>query len=293
MNTTKNNKSLKISIAVLALLLIGLGFYTVKTVNENKETTAALEKEKQGITSELETLIVNYDSALENIKTKDSTLTAAKARIETLLVDVKDAKANVALLSRYRRQIKALKSEKEVLFKRVDSLHMVNASLSTERDNTIIALNASNNEVKSLSEKTQELSEIVSRGEEVKFANLMGQSLRERNSGKIIATNKARRANKLKVCFNLTENAIASKGDKLLYLQVINPNSNVLGENKTVDFNGKSLNYSRSISVFYNNEALEVCEMLNPEGKNLIKGTYAINVFDGEKLVSSSQVDVL
>ena len=293
MNTTKNNKSLKISIVVLALLLVGLGFYTVKTVNENKETTAALEQEKQGITNELEALIVNYDTALEDIKTKDSTLTAAKTRIETLLVDVKDAKANVVLLSRYRRQIKALKSEKEVLFKRIDSLQMVNASLSTERDNTILALNESNQEVKSLSEKTQELSEIVSRGEEVKFANLKGQSLRERNSGKIIVTNKARRANKLKVCFTLTENAIASKGDKLLYLQVINPNSNVLGENKTVDFNGKSLNYSRSINVFYNNEALEVCEMLDPEGKNLIKGIYTINLFDGEKLVSASQVEVL
>ena len=293
MNTTKNNKSLKISIVVLALLLVGLGFYTVKTVNENKETTAALEQEKQGITNELEALIVNYDTALEDIKTKDSTLTAAKTRIETLLVDVKDAKANVVLLSRYRRQIKALKSEKEVLFKRIDSLQMVNASLSTERDNTILALNESNQEVKSLSEKTQELSEIVSRGEEVKFANLKGQSLREKNSGKIIVTNKARRANKLKVCFTLTENAIASKGDKLLYLQVINPNSNVLGENKTVDFSGKSLNYSRSINVFYNNEALEVCEMLNPEGKNLVKGTYVINLFDGEKLVSASQVEVL
>ncbi|MBL4888134.1 MAG: hypothetical protein JKZ03_06740 [Flavobacteriaceae bacterium] len=293
MNTTKNNKSLKISIVVLALLLVGLGFYTVKTVNENKETTAALEQEKQGITNELEALIVNYDTALEDIKTKDSTLTAAKTRIETLLVDVKDAKANVVLLSRYRRQIKALKSEKEVLFKRIDSLQMVNASLSTERDNTILALNESNQEVKSLSEKTQELSEIVSRGEEVKFANLTGQSLRERNNGKIIVTNKARRANKLKVCFTLTENAIASKGDKLLYLQVINPNSNVLGENKTVDFNGKSLNYSRSINVFYNNEALEVCEMLDPEGKNLIKGTYTINLFDGEKLVSASQMEVL
>ena len=48
------------------------------------------------------------------------------------------------------------------------------------------------------------------------------------SNGKIIDTQRSRRADKIRICFELAPNKIAEKGNKLLYIQVINPKNNLL-----------------------------------------------------------------
>ena len=51
----------------------------------------------------------------------------------------------------------------------------------------------------------------------------------ERSSGKQIPTERARRSDKIKVCFTVAKNKLTEAGDKELYVQVIDPKNNVLG----------------------------------------------------------------
>ena len=41
---------------------------------------------------------------------------------------------------------------------------------------------------------------------------------------------------KIRICFALAANEIAEKEDKLLYIQVINPKNNLLGEREVLNF---------------------------------------------------------
>jgi hypothetical protein len=50
-----------------------------------------------------------------------------------------------------------------------------------------------------------------------------------------IETDKARRADVLKISFTIAENQIAKSGDKVYYVQVIDSKNNVLGDKK-IDF---------------------------------------------------------
>src|SRR5690606_20481861 len=140
MTETKSNNALKILTGILAVALIALGIYTVKFYNEEKENKAILQKEKAVIEDELNDLIVKYDEAIATNEVMVQDLVDARQRIAVLLDSVKDSEANLVLISRYRREIGALKSEKDRLFRVVDSLSNQNRLLASTIDSTNMVL---------------------------------------------------------------------------------------------------------------------------------------------------------
>jgi len=96
----------------------------------------------------------------------------------------------------------------------------------------------------------------------------------------------------VRACFTLTPNIIAQKGDRLLFVQVINPKNNLLGDKSTIEFESGVLNYSTSTKVFYEQEELDVCVLVNANEEELIEGRYTINVFDGAQQVASTTMEL-
>ncbi|WP_435578540.1 hypothetical protein [Gilvibacter sp.] len=289
MSTENSTTKFKVLIGVLAFLLIALGIYTVSLYNSSRETTNSLTEDKVKIETELESLIKEYDVVIQENDIKDKDLLAAKQRIEVLLDSVKDSEANMALIRRYRSEIGRLKKERLELFKRADSLIALNQVLLTERDSTATILSQTLRTVDSVAIENQTLAETVAKGAEVKVADLAAEAVIVRNSGRIVDTRRASRADKVRSCFTLTENAIASPGDRLLLVQVINPKNNVLGDKAVMNFeDDTSLTYSATTKVFYENEELDVCVMVNAAEEDLVSGLYTINVFDGAKQVAST-----
>ncbi|MCR9181915.1 MAG: hypothetical protein NXH73_03225 [Flavobacteriaceae bacterium] len=292
MEVENKNSKLKWLIGILAVLLIALTVFTIKLYLDNQQNTTNLEIQKMDIEEELEELLVNYNIAIEENQTKDRELIEARDRIEQLLDSVKGAQANVDLIRRYRIEIGQLKSEKEALFKRADSLQSVAAILRTERDSTSVALDQSVQKIDSISLQNEALAQVVAIGSALKVSRLKGEGVLMRNNGKIVETDRSRRADKVRACFTLNANEIAESGDKLLFIQVINPENNVLGEKSVVNFEDKILTYSATSNVFYDKEELDVCVLVNAAESDLVPGTYYINVFDGPRLVANSSIDL-
>ena len=55
-------------------------------------------------------------------------------------------------------------------------------------------------------------------------------------------------------------------------------------------FEDQTLNYSKSTKVFYENEELDVCALIDANEGDLVKGRYVINVFDGPNQVASTSM---
>ncbi len=288
MTSEKNSNTFKILAGLLTVLLVALGVYTAKLYNDNKETVSILEAEKTDIQTELKELISDYDEVIKDNEIKDNEIVEARERIEKLLDSVKDAKANVALIRRYKQEINRLKKERILLFKKADSLIIANQNLAMQRDSTLTVLDQTIKVVDSVTTENTALTEAIKRGSVVRAVDLSGTGVIIRNSGKIVDTKRARRANKVRACFTLTPNPLAEKGDRLLYVQVINPKNNLLGSKKILEFEEGTLNYSAATKVFYENEELDVCVMVSATKDDLIKGTYRINVFDGPKQVATT-----
>ncbi|RZP12884.1 MAG: hypothetical protein EVA38_05720 [Flavobacteriales bacterium] len=290
MNIEENNNKFKVIAGVLALFLLVLAVYTGKLYNDNKDTITILKSEKFDIESDLEHLIADYNQVIQDNEIKDKELIEAKKRIETLLVRVKDSEANIALIKRYRNEIGKLKDERTLLFKRADSLMAVNKLIVAERDNAFLELEETKKFADSISKKNLVLADKIKTGSVVQAINLKGSGVIIKNNGKIIDTQRSRRANKIRICFALAPNEIAEKEDKLLYIQVINPKNNLLGEREVLNFENGTLNYSISTKVFYEKEELDVCVLVNRKEEDLLKGLYNINVFDGSTLIATSKM---
>jgi cell division protein FtsB len=290
MNTEKNNNKFKIIVGILTLLLIVLAVYTVTLYNDNKDTVTILQDQKSDIELELQELIANYDEVIQDNEIKDKDLLEARKRIEVLLNSVKDSKANIALIRRYKSEIGKLKDERTFLFKKADSLIAVNKLIIAERDNAFLELDETIKVIDSVTEENQEMADKIILGSIVRAIDLNGAGVIVKNSGKIVDTQRSKRADKIRACFALSSNAIAEKGDRMLYIQVINPKNNLLGEKEVLEFENGTLNYSASTKVFYENEELDVCSMVAANEEDLLEGVYTINVFDGSKLIATSKM---
>ena len=107
-----------------------------------------------------------------------------------------------------------------------------------------------------------------------------------RSSGKEIATDKASRADVLKVSFTIAENSIAKSGDRKYYVQVIDSKNNVMGDRQTEKISDKTLTYSFIANVKYANKTVDLVQ--NIPAEKLEKGTFYVNVFDNGQLVSNT-----
>jgi hypothetical protein len=288
MESDNNSNKFKVLIGVLTLLLIGLAVYTVSLYNDSKNTVSGLEQQKMEIQSELESLITNYDEVIQNNELKDEDLLAARERIVMLLDSVKDSEANVALIGRYRAEIGKLKDERKKLFLKADSLIFANQRLEMQRDSTTNVLENTYLVVDSVNQQNIDMAETIRKGSAIKATDLRGEAVIIRKSGKVVDTRRSSRADKVRACFTLAPNSIAEKGDKLLFVQVINPRNNLLGDKELISFDEGDLTYSATTNVYYENDELDVCMLVNAAEDDLIAGRYVINVFDGARIISTA-----
>jgi hypothetical protein len=289
MENQKSNSNLKAVIAILAVLLVGSLVYIFKMTSDAKALQTELTtttSEKEAVMKDLEALKTRYDAAIAENTSMSDELIAEREKIVNLMADLKKSKGDVASMSKYKSQYFALESKMKTLMAENEVLKQDNAKLTVERDSTITVLGESRKYNEVLVGQNEELSKTVEIAQKLSVSNLKTAAYKLRSSGKQIATEKARKADVLKISFTINENKVAKQGDKTYYVQVIDSKNNVLGEKKTASFGSNSLTYSFTSTVNYENKSVDVTQDL--PGKDFEKGTYFVNVFDKSELVSKS-----
>jgi hypothetical protein len=203
-------------------------------------------------------------------------------------------KADIATLSRYRRQVNVLKEEREQLLKQVDSLTRSNSLLAMQRDSTFVELEKQTVFNDSLIVQITQLAVAVERGSSLNLTTISVDAVRERNNGKLVSTSRAKATDKFKVCFTVADNVIAEAGDREFFIEVLDPQGNVLGDSftKTTE-EGASITYSKGTNFYYENSTLDVCDYINKPAEEFAKGNYMVNVYDSNlKLLGTSKFEL-
>lgn len=285
-NPKNNNSSLKAVIAVLAVLLIGSLVYIFKLSSDTDgvktELTSTL-TEKESVMKDLQELKATYDAAIAENTSMSDELILERDKVVALMDDLSKTKGDV---SKYKSQVQGMQGKMKVLVAENDELKKQNGVLTVQRDSTVVVLGESRKFNEVLVGQNEELSKTVEKGSKLSVLNTKTAAYKMKSSGKQVQTDKASRADVLKVSFTIAENQIAKSGDKTYYVQVIDAKSNVLGDKKTENFGDNSLTYSFKTTVQYENKSVNVSEDL--PGKDFAKGTYFINVFDNDELVSKT-----
>ena len=289
MENQNSNSKLKGIIALLAILLVGSLVYIFKLTSDAKtleNTVVTTKSEKDAVMKDLEELKATYDAAIAENTSMSDELIAERDKVEKLMAELKSAKGDVASLRKYKEQYNALEVKMKNMMEEVAVLKTKNEKLTTDLDSTKVVLEDSKKYNQVLVGQNEELAKTVEKGSKLSVLNLQTAAYKKRSSGKEIETEKARRADLLKVSFTIAENNIAKSGDKTYYVQVIDAKNNVLGDKTTINFGDKSLTYSFLTTVQYENKTVKVTE--NLPGQDFEKGTYFVNIFDKGELVSKS-----
>lgn len=288
MENQKSNSSLKAIIVVLAILLAGSLAYMYKISSDAKTTETALVKDKDTAMEELTLLKTKLDAAIaENTSVSDE-LIAEREKVVKLMADLEKSKGDVASLKKIQAQYNALNSKFNALVKENGLLKDQNMTLVSKVDSLNMALGEKIRFNDTLVIQNENLAKTVEKASKLVVMNLRTQAIKEKSSGREVVTERARRADKLKVCFSIAQNEVAQSGDKLYYVQIIDSKNNVLGEKKVENFGEQTLTYSFTTTVAYENKSVDVCESLDNNGVDFEKGTYFVNIFDKETLVSKT-----
>lgn len=288
MSTNSNNKALRAGVVILSLLLLGAIGYIVKLSSDVQETKSELfttTSEKEAVIADLEALKITYDQAIAENTSLSDELKEEREKVIQLLEEVKKEKANATSLGNYRQRYQQLESRMNALVQENEQLKEDNFGLVQVVDSTNTVLIEEREYSQTLLGQNEELSKIVDEASRLSILNLNTGAYRVRNSGKEVETQRARRADILKVEFTIAENKIAKTGDQTYYIQVIDSKMNVLGDRKTINFDDQSLTYSFETTVNYNNSIVNVSE--NLEGDEFEKGLYHVHIFDGDQLMAS------
>ncbi len=284
-----STSKLKVAVIILLLLCVGSFGYIYKLTNDSKISTINTIKvvdEKTKAITELTALKNAYDVAIAENTSLSDQLIVERDRIIALLEQLKKSDGSVASLSGFKQQYIDLNGKMKVMMSQVSDLTQKNSFLKTSKDSTQDVLNTQRISNQVLSYKNVELSKKIEKGSKLALLNLKGVGVKLKSSGKEIIYDVASKINMVRISFTVAENQLSKSVDKEYYVQVIDPNNNVIGDKAKLTFDSNILVYSFILKVSYNGKTLDLAKEIN--GKDFLAGTYLINIFDQKELISNS-----
>jgi uncharacterized protein (DUF3084 family) len=296
-NKNSGNRIFVVLSGVLFLISVFLGWQLYRQKNTTK--TVIIEKEKvqndySSVKSELDEVKKAYDELTTDNKQLQSELDAKREELDDLSQQLEKYKGDAGMVRKLKKELETIRGLIKSYLKDIDSLQQANKGLQDENVRVRGDLKSEQNKTQQLSNEKKALTEKVERAAQLKAYNLFADAVRVKGSDKEITTAKAKRADRIRACFTLSENKIARRESKMLYMKITDPGGQVLvtstDDGNTFSGNGERQYYSSKKEVNYDNEALELCLAFTKKDSDDFKaGKYKVEVFcDAVQIGSTS-----
>ena len=274
---------IKVSVVILSVSIVTLVAKLYSFESQIKELNESIELDKKIHNNEINEILIRYDSVLiKNMRLeKESSLNTNKATDSNPVYDT---------------SIKKLKGSISILEKNNTSKEKRLANLNSVLKTKHIDLESNKEEILNLNSKIAKLQTEIKRS----VGDIELKKLKAKNvsaigskvvSEKILETKRLKGTEKIKVCFTLEDNPSVEKGDKDIFIQIINPKSNIVSKAPAVlEIKNKTLFYSAKTTINYAKENVDVCVLVDAHKNNLIKGNYIVNIFSGINLIGNTNL---
>lgn len=263
------------TISVLSIAFV-LGMKYYDSTEKYKKLQESTKIDKEAYTNDLKEILNRYDAEVQ----KNSPLNSTENLPTEKVVVVKKVESNTktvvpaAISKNYLKKIDSF----ETLLKK-------QALENSELYNQVASLRDKNRE---LTKKNLVNESIISSTKNLTAVNVVANGVKI-VANNIIETKRFNATEQVKVCFTLLENKAAIKGDKDIYIQIINPENKVVAKNgEVIESNDRLLRFSAKTNVYYDNEDLDVCVFVDPNKQDMSKGDYEINIYSGINLIGST-----
>lgn len=290
MEKEKKANSNKILIAVVVLLLVGLGIAGYFIFQKNialDEAQQTNEINKQQLEDEYESIALQYEGFKFSVK-NDSLLRQLdneQAKVQRLLEELKTVKStNKAEIARLNGELASLRKILKSYIVQIDSLNKQNERLTKENkeitkkyEQTTQTLNQVSKEKANLTEKVSLAAKLDAANVAVRATNLKGKDQK-----------KIKSIEQLAVSFLVTKNITAEPGERIIYVRIMKPDGDPLVKSgaNVFRYENKDINYSMKRIIEYAGEEMLVTLYWNVE-EFLMPGTYRADIFADGSLIGS------
>ena len=290
--TGKNEKIYRATILVLVLGIAVLSFFlitsrrTLQDVRYERELTAEL---NLGLQHELDSVLFEYNRAREeydiSIEEKDSLIEASAKEIQQLI-------ARQADYNRIRRQLNALREVTQQYVHEIDSLHTVARTLRAENVQIREEMRQVQRRTVELTQDKEVLEGKVEKAAVLRAYQLRAEAIRLRTRDREEETDRARRAEQIRLCFTIAENPIAPAGEYNFYMRIAGPDEAILriSDDDMYSFvhEQDTLQFSVRGILEYQNREVSAC-LYWERTEEFEPGLYTISLYtDGVRLGETS-----
>jgi FtsZ-binding cell division protein ZapB len=288
----KKKPSLWLFVSIVLLIICAVLAWKMITY---KSEITVLTVEKQGLTDEKAQMIANleklqkqYDQLSEENEGLTDMFEKEKEHVESLLTQIKSAQGSVA---KYKGQVTALEGRLKEYEQQIEQLKSQNKELVAQNFDIKTSLDSTITENNSLNNENNNLTDKVNKGSVLSVYDMDASGIKI-SGKKEIPTVKSKRAEKIRVSFTIGENAIATAGQKDVFLRIADPSGNILskttGDEFSFDFQNNKLQYSIKETINYQNKPIDLC-LYWDKTSDFVNGTYTVDIFaDGNAIGTST-----
>ena len=287
--------------ALLGLLAIGLivALVSRSSLKSEKEALEA-EKEMQRLDFQAEVdslmkvhnaLKESYGELSQELAEKDSIIQADAVEIKKLLDSQWD-------YNRIKKKVTQLQEISQRYVRQMDSLYTVNRELVAENERIREEYQNERRQNTNLTRQKEELTNKVNQASTMRISNYNAQAVRFKGGGKETTTDRADRAERIRIDFTVAANELIQPGTKLFYVRIADPRRAIIskgsGDEYSFKANGETLQYTEKVRVNYDGKETAVrAYYVKPDAYELMPGTYFIDVYEeGGKVIGQTTVDL-
>jgi len=232
------------------------------------EMETVLTHEKDSLANEIRKIMYGYDTLRSNNDSLNAQLARERERIRRLL---SINASNVELIKKYRAEINTLREIMKSYIVQIDSLNTRNKLLAAENQDIRQKFSQVQKTNIELEKVKEELSTKVEIASVIQAKNIVAVALNKNRK----ETTRIDRLDKLRVCFTLRENPIATAGKKTVYMRIIRPDQLLIttSPDNLFDYGNTKMIYTESRSVDYINQDVDMCIYVDNTG-DFIPGNY-------------------
>ncbi len=281
------------AVAIVVLLLAGLGYLYVNLQNQKKnnaELKQLADLDKKEMENEYTQFALQYDELKRSIKNDSlmEQLSKEQRRTQDLLAELKRVKSDdAAEITRLKKELATVRAVLRTYILQVDSLQRLNTALANENQQVKAQYNEATTRISNLNTEKANLTEKVAIASQL---DATGISVSPQNKrGK--AAKKIKDVTRFVVNFTITKNITASTGNRNVYVRLLQPTNNVVNASGSFNFENRSLQYSATRVIEYTGEEQTVTLYI-PVSETLSKGRYRVDIFVDDSNVGTGSVTI-
>lgn len=276
-------------VIIMAVLLVVVVVLLFLQRSQHKEMTALMIKEKEAIQTELNGMVLGYDSLKRNNTNLNIQFEGAQNKVKELLAEIEQVKStSFRQISKYRDEMTTLRKIMRDYVIQIDSLNQKNLRLMAENSNVKQEVTEVKTINQSLEQEKKKLEQTVTLAATLEAVNLKATGTNKKGREQV----KSSKIENIKVDFTLAKNLTAKRGAKNIYLRIQRPDQLLLtkSDKDLFKFEGMNIPFSAVREVEYEGMDLPVSIYWDNTGQPaLVAGQYTIDIFaDGNNIGTTS-----